>query len=76
MIKLTSILGPILLKISIIWMQELNAFKSTDDIKLGCADDSVEGQKALNWVWNILEHRGIINGMKFKKPKWQILQLE
>lgn len=49
--------------------------KFDDDSKLRGAVDSLEGQKALQRVLGRLEHRAVINGIKFNKLKCWILHL-
>ena len=46
---------------------ECTTGKFASDTKLGGADDSLEGQEALQRDLDRLEHWAIINGMKFKK---------
>ncbi|GAB0176359.1 cAMP-dependent protein kinase inhibitor alpha [Grus japonensis] len=73
-----SILGVVLFGI---FVNDLNAgvectiSKFADDKKLGGAVDSLEGQEALQWDLDRLEHWTVINGMKFNKFKRWLLQL-
>ncbi|KAK4816332.1 hypothetical protein QYF61_015016 [Mycteria americana] len=54
---------------------ECTISKFADDIELGGAVDSLEGQEALQRDVDALEHWAIINGMKFNKSKCWILYL-
>ncbi|PKU38893.1 rna-directed dna polymerase from mobile element jockey-like [Limosa lapponica baueri] len=73
-----SVVGPVLFSAFISNLGaglERSISSFAEDTKLEGAVDSLEGQEALQRDLDILEHWAMINGMKFNKPKCQILHL-